>query len=288
MKIFSAIKSLFSAPLAAKEDVQAQRAQQPKREQLINKQTTSPLTAGSLDSSRKKSTSITTPRVISSTQESDRKALDTWRANSDLVTGLRFVATMQLRTPLRVLKRHGELHTNGNTTPPQIAEEMWEGIWLAKTKSFSELGIQMPEFGEGSMATEIGPIKGGIGPYLAFLCAIRTCVEAHEPIEVRVEKLKAVLAEPDFTSFVRRHGGANTIIDRFFPLFLSTIPKLPDASVTELRRKQLTTPAKLSAASDDSLLSISGIGPAKLKALRAYCDKYMDSPNEKRLDFVMH
>lgn len=197
-----------------------------------------------------------------------------------------FVATMQLRTPLRVLRRHGELHTNGNMPPPRIADEIWEGVWLPQTKSLGELGMPSVGFAESSMATEIGPIKGGIGPYLAFLCAVRTCVEAHDLVEVRVDNLKAVLAGPDFTGFVRRHGGATAIIDRFFPPFLNTIPTLPATAITELRSKRLSTLAKLSTVSDETLLAIKGIGPAKLKALRAYCDTFKNGQNEKRVDLV--
>jgi len=295
MKIFSAIKSLFTVPLASKEGAQTQQVQQPIRDQLTIARTTSPALentiasppiASSLGSSQKEGTSFTTSKLITSIEDSDRRHLDTWRANSDIVLGLRFVATMQLRTPLRVLQRHGELHTNSSIAPPRIADEMWEGIWLPQTKGFVELGRPSDDFAESSMATEIGPIKGGIRPYLAFLCAVRTCVEAHDPIEVRVENLKAVLAGPDYTGFVRRHGGANAIIDRFFPPFLNTIPGLPATAITELRSKRLSTLSKLSAVSDETLLAIKGIGPAKLKTLRAYCNTFKDGMNEKRLDLV--
>lgn len=295
MKIFSAIKSLFTAHLASKEGTQAKHVLQPPREQLTTARTTSPPPkntmasapiAGSLGSSHKAGPSFTGAKLISSIEDSDRRYLDSWRANSDIVLGLRFVATMQLRTPLRVLNRHGELHTNSNIAPPRIADEMWEGIWLPQTKGCGELGMPSADFAEGSMATEIGPIKGGIGPYLAFLCTVRTCVEAHDPVEGRVEKLKAVLAGPNFTRFVRRHGGADAIIDRFFPPFLNTIPTLPATAISELRSKRLSTLAKLSAVSDETLLAIKGIGPAKLKALRAYCDTFKDGQNEKRLDLV--
>jgi hypothetical protein len=238
------------------------------------------------DSSPKAIPSITQPKLISSVEDSDVRHLDTWRANADIVLGLRFVATMQLRTPLRVLRRHGELHTSSNMAPPRIVDEMWEGIWLPQTKGFGEIGMPLADFTENSVATDIGPIKGGVGAYLDFLCAVRTCVEAHDPVEVRVENLKEILAETEFMGFVRRHGGANAIIDRFFPPFINTIPTIPASAITELRRKRLTTPAKLSSASNETFLAIKGIGPAKLKALRAYCDTFKDGQNEKRLDLV--
>lgn len=148
------------------------------------------------------------------------------------------------------------------------------------------MGIPLADFEPSSMATEIGPIEGGTGLYLDFLCAVRTCIEAYDSVEVRVENLAAILAETAFMGFVRRHGGANAIIDRFFPPFVNTIPTISASAITELRGRQLTTPAKLSATNDQSLLAIKGIGPAKLKALRAYCDTFNDSQNEERLDLV--
>ena len=81
--------------------------------------------------------------------------VEKWGNDKDVISGLEFNATMQLRTPLRVLKRHGEIHSDINTELPQIVNEMWEGIWLAKTRTFRELGIDIDEFQESTMASNI-------------------------------------------------------------------------------------------------------------------------------------
>jgi hypothetical protein len=119
--------------------------------------------------------------------------LSVW-GNEDIIKGLAFCATMQLRTPLRVLLRHGALHTDRHKTPPQIALEPWEGIWLPVTKSMQEI-IEGPDsttealrfgiaydasFGAlgNTMASDVGPILAK--DYLPFLIAVRRVVEAND------------------------------------------------------------------------------------------------------------
>ena len=88
----------------------------------------------------------------------------------ELIKGWRFGATMQLRTPLRVLSRHGETH-EGLTDPPKIANEQWEGYWTPVLKSYKELGIDIPDviFESGTTASDIGQIPINGGHYLKFL-----------------------------------------------------------------------------------------------------------------------
>lgn len=64
------------------------------------------------------------------------------RDHTDIMAGYTFCATMQLRTPLRVLLRHGEKH-QGPKEPPVIAREQWKGIWIPVSKSWAELGFDL-------------------------------------------------------------------------------------------------------------------------------------------------
>lgn len=67
-----------------------------------------------------------------------------------------FCATMQLRTPLRILLRHGEECPPG-VEPPAIADEAWHGIWVPVIEGMALWG---------QMASEIGyiPADGGFFP----------------------------------------------------------------------------------------------------------------------------
>lgn len=43
--------------------------------------------------------------------------------DEDIIDGLKFVATLQLRTPLEILEHHGEIFKENNQTPPNYAKE---------------------------------------------------------------------------------------------------------------------------------------------------------------------
>lgn len=138
--------------------------------------------------------------------------------NDDVIVGLRFVATMQLRTPLRVLRRHGEMHTKRDEPPSQICHEPWEGIWVPETRIFGHF--------QSSMASQIGPIPSDGGGYLPFLLQVREVLEGSGTIEERLSKLKALAKSPEWRNHPGWGNGIDEIANRFFPLFLSSIPRL--------------------------------------------------------------
>jgi hypothetical protein len=55
------------------------------------------------------------------------------------------------------------------------------------------------------------------------------------------------------------------------PFFIDTISGLTNETKVELKQLNLTTPEAISAAPDKALLSVKGIGPARLKSIRALC-----------------
>lgn len=190
----------------------------------------------------------------------------------DLIKGLQFQATIQLRTPSRVLLRHGELHEK-LTNPPIIAQENWEGGWTPVIKSLRDLGIDLPDITAcgDTISSDIGPIPLNGGDYLKFLLKVRTIVERIDNIESRKILLRDELRRPEWSEFVRKLGGKQFIQSYFFPSFLDTIKGLHANSITGMWDEQLTTPARVIKASDAELLAIKGIGTAKLKLIRAAC-----------------
>lgn len=208
-----------------------------------------------------------------------------WEENQDIIAGLKFCATMQFRTPLRVLKRHGEIHSDINTEPPQIAHELWEGIWVAKIRTFRELGLDINEMSEGTMASPIGQIK--LSKCLPFLIAIREIVELDESIDSRIRKLYERRENfPKWRSLAGIFGGTDYFIKEFFPLFIETIPNINRSSVDELLKLGIDTPNKLVETNDEALLAINGIGNAKLKTIRDYCAGITKNRDDVRLDYV--
>ncbi len=191
------------------------------------------------------------------------------KANADIISGWKFCATMQLRTPIRVLSRHGEVHPGIDTEPPVIAHEMWEGIWIpeAKKVTYRSLGIDIdePAF---SMASDVGPIRADGGDYLPFLLAVRGAAEAPGTIKTRRDAVAVVLSVAAHKPFVRALGGKSAILERLFPSFLATIPRLSAGSAAAVAKLGYDTPARLAGATDEQLLGVSGVGPKLLSTIR--------------------
>ena len=90
----------------------------------------------------------------------------------------------------------------------------------------------------------------------------------------------------DWRTYVEKHGGLDTIIGRFFPRFIETIPKINDATIVELSRLGFHTPNRIAAATDETLLGIKGIGQAKIKTIRDYCAVIAENRDAIRLENV--
>ena len=213
------------------------------------------------------------------------KPISAW-GNDDIITGLRFSATMQLGKPLRVLRRHGETHTIRSEATPQIAQDGSEGGWMPITKSFEEIAcspdstaddiqfFKRLDAGLGqahTVASDVGPIRAD--DYLPFLLAVREIIEAHDSIEHRIERLRGMQIPADWQVFLSRHLGIDGIIERFFPCFMNLAPGL-------------NTPNRIAAASDETLLAIKGIGPGKLKIIRERCASVTVNRDAERVENV--
>jgi hypothetical protein len=153
------------------------------------------------------------PRKSSATiGELQNIPLSTW-SDGDLIVGLQFSATLQLRTPLRVLRWHGRVHTNRKKPPPKVVKEGWEGAWFPKTKTFRELGIDLPEMDEGTAASDIGSVKPS--EYLPFLIGIHEIVESKSPLRVREAQLRDFLSKPEWKRFSDAHKGIEAALSRW-------------------------------------------------------------------------
>jgi hypothetical protein len=197
-------------------------------------------------------------------------------AFADVIAGYRFCATMQLRTPLRVLRRHGEVHNGIDTVPPKIGREMWEGIWTILPRTFRDLGWDVDEPLPGTMASDVGPIPSDGGDYLRFLIAVREKAEAEGAPEDRRRAVAEVLEDPSWAQFIKVLGGKETILDRLFPPFISTVPRLSAATREALMIAGFDTPESIQQAGDDDLLAFKGVGPAIVQSLRASADSEPD------------
>lgn len=214
--------------------------------------------------------------------ELQSEPMSAWGASA--INGLKFHATMQIRTPLRVLTRHGETHTDINTAPPKIAINGWEGIWVPKsrlTKILKGTDLELPE---DKCASDAGLVI--VDEYLPYLIAVRRIIETYEPIEDRITKLRNMPAKDIWEKFWYKGKSAEVIAGNHFPYFVSTIPNIGYETKDILFSLKLDTPNRIAAATDETLLSIKGIGSAKLKIIRHYCAGINENRDALRLDMV--
>jgi hypothetical protein len=203
----------------------------------------------------------------------------------DVIESMEFCATMQLRTPLRILLKHGEVHTDKNSEPPKIVNEIWEGHWMPKLKTWRDLGFNIDELPESTLASHIGQVKEE--DYLPFLLAVRKIVELNEPIDSRIKLLREYPMVGIWRTCVESHDGIENIINQLFPRFIDTLPKLNAATITELSSLNLNTATKIAMTSNEVLLSIKGLGQAKLKTLREYCNTFYSNRDNERIENVI-
>ncbi len=209
---------------------------------------------------------------------------DVWRnigiPIGDIAKGWKFSATMQLRTPLRVLTRHGEIH-DGLTDPPNIVREQWEGYWMPSMKTFKDIGINLPDMDlTDTQASDIGPIPIDGGEYLKFLIKVRAIVEADSLVEDRRILLREELRQSEWKAFCVKLGGNQNVTEQFFPPFIQTIKGLTKDAIAALWEAGITTPEQLENSPDATLRAIKGIGPAKLAMIRAACSEATDKTSD--------
>jgi hypothetical protein len=201
---------------------------------------------------------------------------------SDIANGWEFGATMELRTPMRVLTRHGEIHV-ALTEPPAIVREQWEGYWMPRMKAFKDIGIDLPDMNlADTRASDIGPIPLDGGEYLKFLIKVRAIVEADSSVEDRRILLREELRRPEWKDFCVKLGGNQNVTEQFFPPFIQTIKGLPREAIAAMWEARTTTPEQLQNSTDATLRAIKGLGPAKLALIRAACSEAAN----KTSDFV--
>lgn len=140
--------------------------------------------------------------------------LSTWD-HRNMIAGFEFRATLQLRTPLRVLRWHGKVHTDRDSPPPKVVEAEWEGVWVLKPKNWKELGgVDIPEF-ETTTASDIGPVEAS--KYFPYLLGMHEISEGNQMRHVKEEALRAFLSRPEWAVFNKAHGGAAAVIAAVLP-----------------------------------------------------------------------
>ncbi|CAH1661663.1 conserved hypothetical protein [Hyphomicrobiales bacterium] len=182
--------------------------------------------------------------------------------NSDLVKGWRLAVTMQRRTPLAWLRRHGEF-ASGSRRPMEVVPSEY-GIWLPDLKTFKELGFDVPDLPPGTIASEIGQIPIDGGELLPFLIEYRQIIEA--PIS-RVEQLSQIRnLEVHHAQLAEKLGG--DLCRRYVTLEMVSLLGCGSVTANKLYDAGFQSADQVTAASIDRLCQISGIAIATARKLK--------------------
>ena len=197
-----------------------------------------------------------------------------------IVTGFQYCATMQLRTPLAILRRHGTRVPFTPEGPPRYSDEMWHGIWSATTdleSCFEGVGAT-----QATMASEVGYIPRDGGDYLCFLMAVREITEGAGSVEQKEADLREVVGAtgPGGTRYAT-YIDADALIERALPSVLTLLP-IGSNVVTALLDAGLSRLGDVSAATDAQLRAVRGLGPKSLAAIRAALPTLDVDPDARR------
>jgi hypothetical protein len=197
---------------------------------------------------------------------------ETFQQGRDVLAGLTFVATLQLRTPLAVLERHGEFHPGPPSAAPKYSS-LADGFWSYKTKSWSELAkrpLSLPKEPESFHASDIGPIAPS--QYLPFLREFRRIVETNKLVEDKLSQLDQLRHQaPQFEEiWSRLESRYSDFPDSFFYMQLTAIPGIGRALARRLFQQGFVNLTTLQAASDTQLKEVPGLGPKLAKKIREF------------------
>jgi hypothetical protein len=197
---------------------------------------------------------------------------ETFEQARDVLAGLTFVATLQLRTPLAVLEHHGEFHSGPPSAAP-IYSSIADGFWSYKTKSWSELAnrqLTVPDEPESLHASDIGPITPN--EYLPFLKEFRRIVETNASVHQKLSQLDQLRhATSEFEKiWIRLESAYLDFPNSFFYMQLTAIPGIGRATARRLFHYGFVNVATLQASSDAQLNHVPGLGPKLTKGIREF------------------
>jgi hypothetical protein len=165
-------------------------------------------------------------------------------STDSLVDGYEFCATLDTHTPLKVLEHHGEIRREPRSKLPEYGDSR-DGIWFEFLEDYSSR-----------------PSNEDLRD-LEFLKKFRKIYEGDLSHQRKREAISALIEEYHdvrLTSFARD----------WYLWELWEIPGVSTSIAEVLYSEGIKTKENVKVASDEELLSIPGIGPGRLRQIRAY------------------
>lgn len=202
--------------------------------------------------------------------------------NTPRWTEVRFQAMPRMTTPLASLVRHGEVRP-ANGELPALPGGGWAPVIPSLRYTLRDsLGVDIPEAGRPRIgATDAGALD--IDCYIEFLIALKQAATSSASIDECALAVDAVCEQPANRDYVEAHGGTRILIERLFPTVLEMLDFIPPLVRSDIAAAGMATVERIEKASDASFLAIAGLGPTRLRKLRAWCRDFQGDRHSSRL-----
>jgi hypothetical protein len=194
---------------------------------------------------------------------------ESYQSNADVIDGLQFIATLHIGTPLAVLQHHGEEFRGLTSQAPQYGSQA-DGLWIYKTKTFADLGLDVPEFPESEHATDIGPMTPS--EYLPFLIEFRKIVESKDQQGDMLEKLNNLRRTSDTFSkiWTNLQSTYDDFPRSFFYFPFTEIPGVGRKTAKNLHDAGFRSVIEIVSAPTDRLTQVPGVGQGAAAKIKAF------------------
>ncbi len=213
-------------------------------------------------------------------QNNIKQAPDQYREisqNSDICVGMEFHATCQLRTPLAVLKRHGEIFI-GDGEPPTYGEPR-DGVWIPKLESIYDIPSE-----EKNAASDAGSVNEK--EYINYAIGLLSIFESDNTINNKMSEALAYSGNDERLNRIEqgllrcyRENNIADVMARFIsdterlefyfdkPNKLILVNGVNAKIESALENSGIHTIKELSNLTENDLLKINGIGKVSAKKI---------------------
>lgn len=196
------------------------------------------------------------------------------RSFDSVLKGFILLVTMQLRTPLSLLMRHGEVIGLDDDQPEY--GDPWMTYWLPLVRTHKESGIDLPEHPPSTQSSDIGYIQlygvnGLESDYHKFLVNFRGIAESKEILlHKRLEKIiELATRSKEYAEIWERL--LNVYMEFPYSFFYSHLMQSPEISFLDSKKlveSGFCTINEIIQSSVDEFMQVKGIDPDKLMRIK--------------------